>query len=463
MSQFASPEEPVRPSPDAGSIQTDTEQSVTEDATTEQSPERSPERGSLDDLFGPPVPSDDADSAYIVPSPLPRPPAHPRPRARTIAAIAGSSLLLGLAGGIGGAAAWQEWGPADSNGGTPVSLPQPVSTGGEAPAEGSIPAVAAAVLPSVVQIQTASESGASTGSGLIIREDGYILTNHHVVEGADSIDRVLFSDGEVRSATVVGSSPDYDLAVIKVDATGLTPLVLGDSDAMVVGEQVVAVGSPLGLDATVTSGIISAVNRPVTTGQSDGTPAYMAAIQTDAAINPGNSGGPLLNMKAEVIGINSAIAALPGATRLTGAGSVGLGFAIPSNQARRVAEELIATGKARVPAIGAQLDRTYMGKGVRIADSSQFSNGGVGIVKGSPADVAGMKEGDVIIRIDGVPVAESNTAVVIIRSHAPGDAMTFTVERDGKEIDFTVTLGVLGDLDFADGAVDDGGGGDPSQ
>ncbi len=459
MSQFASPEEPLRPSSDAGTVQTDADAPAPEEASTEQAPRRD----SLNDLFGPPAPSDDAEAEYIVPAPLPRPPAHPRPRARTVAAIAGTSLLLGLAGGVGGAAAWQEWGPADSSGGQPVTLPVSASTGDDAPVEGSIPVVAAAVLPSVVQIQTATESGASTGSGLIIREDGYILTNHHVVEGTDTIDRVLFSDGEVRSATVVGTSPDYDLAVIKVDATGLTPLVLGDSDAMVVGEQVVAVGSPLGLDATVTSGIVSAVNRPVTTGQADGTPAYMAAIQTDAAINPGNSGGPLLNMKAEVIGINSAIAALPGATRISGAGSVGLGFAIPSNQARRVAEELIATGSAQVPAIGAQLDRTYLGRGVRIADSSQFSNGGVGIVPGSPADVAGMQEGDVIIRIDGVPVAESNTAIVIIRSHAPGDTMTFTVDRDGTELDFTVTLGVLGDLDFADGTLDDGSGGDPSQ
>lgn len=459
MSQFASPEEPLRPSSDAGTVQTDVDASTPEEPSTEQAPRRD----SLSDLFGPPSPSDDAEAEYIVPAPLPRPPVHPRPRGRTVAAIAGTSLLLGLAGGVGGAAAWQEWGPADSNGGQPVTLPISASTGDGAPVEGSIPAVAAAVLPSVVQIQTATESGASTGSGLIIREDGYILTNHHVVEGADTIDRVLFSDGEVRSATVVGTSPDYDLAVIKVDATGLTPLVLGDSDAMVVGEQVVAVGSPLGLDATVTSGIVSAVNRPVTTGQADGTPAYMAAIQTDAAINPGNSGGPLLNMKAEVIGINSAIAALPGATRISGAGSVGLGFAIPSNQARRVAEELIATGSAQVPAIGAQLDRTYLGRGVRIADSSQFSNGGVGIVPGSPADAAGMQEGDVIIRIDGVPVAESNTAIVIIRSHAPGDTMTFTVDRDGTELDFTVTLGVLGDLDFADGTLDDGSGGDPSQ
>ena len=459
MSQFASPEEPLRPSGDAGPVQTDVDAQATDEVSTV--PE--PRPGSLEDLFDPPAPSDDAEAEYVVPSPLPRPPVHPRPRARTVAAIAGMSLVLGLAGGVGGAAAWQEWGPADSNGGQPVTLPVPVSSGDDAPVEGSIPAVAEAVLPSVVQIQTATESGASTGSGLIIREDGYILTNHHVVEGADSIDRVLFSDGEVRSATVIGSSPDYDLAVIKVDATGLTPLVLGDSDAMVVGEQVVAVGSPLGLDATVTSGIVSAVNRPVTTGQADGTPAYMAAIQTDAAINPGNSGGPLLNMKAEVIGINSAIAALPGATRISGAGSVGLGFAIPSNQARRVAEELIATGSAQVPAIGAQLDRTYLGRGVRIADSSQFSNGGVGIVPGSPADVAGMQEGDVIIRIDGVPVAESNTAIVIIRSNAPGDTMTFTVDRDGKELDFDVTLGVLGDLDFADGTLDDGSGDDPSQ
>ncbi|MCB2411292.1 trypsin-like peptidase domain-containing protein, partial [Demequina sp. TTPB684] len=225
--------------------------------------------------------------------------------------------------------------------------------------------------------------GGGTGSGLVIRGDGYILTNHHVIDGAEGTVQVLFSDGKVEEATIVGSSPAYDLAVVKVERDDLTPLVLGDSDAMVVGDPVVAVGSPLGLESTVTTGIVSAQDRPVTTGQGSES-SFMAAIQTDAAINPGNSGGPLLNMSGEVIGINSAVAALPGATQATGAGSVGLGFAIPSNQARRVAEELIADGSADVPAIGAQLDTSYTGRGVRVADSSQ-PNVVHGVVPGSPA------------------------------------------------------------------------------
>jgi putative serine protease PepD len=175
----------------------------------------------------------------------------------------------------------------------------------------------------------------------------------------------------------------------------------------------------------------------------------MAAVQTDAAINPGNSGGPLLNMSGEIIGINSAIAALPGATQATGAGSVGLGFAIPSNQARRVAEELIADGSADVPAIGASLDSTYDGRGVRVVDAEQ--TGGIpGVVEGSPADQAGMVGGDVILAIEGELVADPDTAIVKIRTHAPGDEVTFTLLRDGDEVDVTVTLGTLASLDYGD-------------
>ena len=455
MSQFASPEQPPVP----GAVQTDPEPAPAVQASSALPDVPTP----ADGLFDSPAPSDDADAAFTVPPVQPRTMVYPRPRARTVAGIAGMALMLGVGGGVAGAAAWHEWGPDDAPSAQVATLPVSAHTGSPAPADGSIPAVAQTALPSVVQIQTTTQVGGSTGSGVIIRSDGYILTNNHVVTGATGVERVLFSDGEVRDATVVGTSVDYDLAVIKVDATGLTPLVLGDSDALVVGDQVVAVGSPLGLDATVTSGIVSALNRPVTTGEAGGTPSYMAAIQTDAAINPGNSGGPLLNMNAEVIGINSAVAAMPGATQATGAGSVGLGFAIPSNQARRVADELIADGHAKVPAIGAQLDRTYKGRGVRVADHSQFADGGVGVVPGSPADVAGVREGDIIVAIGSVPVADSNTAVVMIRSHAPGDTMTFTVRRDGEDTDLTVTLGVLSDLNYDDGGVGDASGGGASQ
>ena len=364
-------------------------------------------------------------------------------RKRTVAAMAIGSLLLGLGGGIGGAAAWEAWGDSDFV----SSLPGAGSSGTVQVSDGTVAAVAAAVLPGVVQIESLTGGVATaTGSGVVIREDGYVLTNNHVVADADGY-TVLFSDGSKLDATLVGGSGEYDLAVLKVEASGLTTLALGDSDAMVVGDPVVAVGSPLGLDSTVTTGIVSALGRPVTTG-SAGDESFIAAIQTDAAINPGNSGGPLLNMKGEVIAINSAIAALPGATEATGAGSVGLGFAIPSNQARRVAEEIIATGSAGVPVIGVQLDQTYTGEGVRVADAEQLPDGAPGVVAGSPADLAGVLEGDIITAIDGVPVADPDTAVVRIRSNAPGDTITLRIEREGKELDVDVTLAALADIDY---------------
>lgn len=411
-----------------------------------------PPASTPDAIFGTPAISGGPVTYSVPPVAAPMPYA-PRPRKRAVAGIAALALVLGTAGGVGGAAAFDAWGP-DSSGAT--TLPAPVPTGDNEPQQGSVAAVAQAVMPSVVQIEaTNGGAGTATGSGLIIRGDGYILTNNHVIESSDGSVSVLFSDGHVEPGTVVGGSVEYDLAVIRVERDDLTPLVLGDSEAMLVGDPVIAIGSPLGLDSTVTTGIVSAVDRPVTTGESEESVAYIAAIQTDAAINPGNSGGPLLNSVGEVIGINSAIAALPGATEATGAGSVGLGFAIPSNQARRVAEELIASGKAQVPVIGALLDPTHDGRGVRVADSSQLTNGQVGVVAGSPADLAGIKEGDIIVAIDGSPVADSNTAIVRIRSHAPGDKVSFTVERDGKDTDVVLTLASRDSVDFGDSAMTD--------
>lgn len=374
---------------------------------------------------------------YIVPTP-PLLPTPPPSRARAVAWLGVGALLLGAAGGVGGAAAWDAWGPNSDAVTLPISRP----AGDITPAAGTVAAVAQEVLPSVVQIQSLNGGvGTSTGSGIVIREDGYLLTNNHVVESSDGEVSVLFSDGSVESGKVVGASPEYDIAVIKVDSTDLVPLALGDSDALLVGDPVIAIGSPLGLDATVTTGIVSALGRPVTTGDSDAA-AHIAAIQTDAAINPGNSGGPLLNMAGEVIGINSAVAALPGATSATGAGSVGLGFAIPSNQVRRVAEELIATGKATVPAIGVLLDTRYDDGGVRVLTSAE-AEGRDCVVDGSPADLAGIKEGDIIVAIDGTPVADPDTALVRLRSKAPGDEATLTLKRDGEEQTVTLTLVAL--------------------
>ncbi len=464
MSLFASPDEPRRDT-DAtapGGVTTDSHASVpAPDGASYRPPAAPPAYGAAVDqgepsrvpapparptgegaLFDAPVANPAPGAEYVVPPTPFRPSAPTRPRGRTVAAIAVGSLLLGLGGGVGGAAAWLQWGPDAGSASTVSTLPVSSSGTTEDRAEGSVAAVAAAAMPSVVQIETATAQGGATGSGVVIRADGYILTNNHVVADATGGNvTVLFSDGHKEAATVVGTSEDYDLAVVHVQDAELTPLVLGDSDAMVVGDDVIAIGSPLGLDSTVTTGIVSALNRAVTTTQSDGVSAFMAAIQTDAAINPGNSGGPLLNMAGEVIGINSAIAALPGATQASGAGSVGLGFAIPSNQARRVAEEIIATGSASVPVVGAQLDTSYTGEGVRVADSSQLGDAGPGIIAGSPADNAGMREGDIITAVDGVTVADADTVVVMIRSHAVGDDVTFTIERDGDTFDVTATLG----------------------
>lgn len=383
--------------------------------------------------------------------PTDEPPASPPPaptrsiRKRTIALIAAGALILGAAGGFGAAALYDSGnGPSAES---PAALPVSNTTGTMSRPDGSVASIAAAVLPSVVSIEAKSSAGrTATGSGFVIRSDGYIVTNNHVVEGANGNVAVLMSDGTVLDGTVVGTTTVYDLAVVKINKTGLKPLVLGDSSKVVVGDPVIAVGSPLGLDSTVTSGIVSALHRPVTTGSSSqAASSFIDAIQTDAAINPGNSGGPLINANGEVIGINSAIASLPGATQATGAGSVGLGFAIPSNQVRRTVDQLITTGTATYPVIGVVLDGTNQGQGVLVATSV---NGQPGVVPGSPADKAGIKAGDVITQIDGRPVSRDQDLVVAIRAKAPGDQVTFTILRGGKQMKITVTLASNKDVNF---------------
>ncbi|WP_448059437.1 S1C family serine protease [Cellulomonas hominis] len=302
----------------------------------------------------------------------------------------------------------------------------------------SVAGIAATVLPSVVSIEVTSAAGSATGSGLVLRQDGYILTNNHVVAGGDAAGasiEVLFADGSQEPATIVGATADYDLAVVKVDVAGLTPLLLGDSDAVQVGDPVVAVGAPLGLEGTVTSGIVSALNRPVAAGDDVDT-AFINAIQTDAAINPGNSGGPLVSTNGEVIGINSAIAQPPGTT-ITG-GSIGLGFAIPSNQARRTAEQLIETGRATYPIIGVMLDSRYQGEGVQVTTES--ANGAEPVTPGGPADRAGIRQGDVILAIDGRPVTETDELIVAIRARTPGDTVVLRVRSGSSERDVRVVL-----------------------
>ena len=285
----------------------------------------------------------------------------------------------------------------------------------------SVSAIAARVLPSVVSISTRSSMGGGTGTGFVIRSDGYILTNNHVVENVlqSGTLNVSFNDGKVVRGKIVGVNPAYDLAVIKVTRTGVPALQFGDSDKVQVGDSVIAIGSPLGLSGTVTSGIISAKNRAVTAGDGQSESSFINALQTDAAINPGNSGGPLVDKTGAVVGVNSAIATL-GSSFGSQSGSIGLGFAIPINQARRTAEELIKTGKSSYPILGISVDTNYGEGGARVAAVSP--NG--------PAEDAGIEVGDIIIDLDGRKITNSDELIVAIRDKAPGDRVSITVNRN---------------------------------
>ena len=308
---------------------------------------------------------------------------------------------------------------------TGASLRQLAATSTARPA-GSIASLAAALTPSVVAIENESWQGSGTGSGFVIRSDGYILTNHHVIEGTNARITVVFADGSKANGRVIGSSTSYDLAVVKVAKTGLPPVTLGNSDGVVVGDSVIAIGSPLGLQSTVTSGIVSALNRPVTAGDA-GSTSYINAIQTDAAINPGNSGGPLLDARGAVIGVNSAIATL-GRSLGGASGSIGLGFAIPMNQAKRIAEEIMQTGRSRVPVMGITLDMTYRGEGARVD----------GVQAGEGADRAGLRAGDIITEVNGRTIADATELIVAIRSQQPGDELRVRLST-GKTV--SVVLG----------------------
>jgi len=349
-------------------------------------------------------------------------------------ASAGLALTALVAGTIGGAVGFTVARVTQPEPVAAVAV-TPIGATGDAispPADGSIADVAAALQPSVVQINVDGGGGAGTGSGFVIREDGYILTNNHVTANGSDI-TVTFSDGRIVDATLVGANPGYDLAVLKVDETGLPAVTLGSSSALEVGDAAIALGSPLGLQGTVTAGIVSALNRPVTAG-GEGELAFINAIQTDAAINPGNSGGPLVDGNGAVIGINSAIAALGGS--LGGqVGNIGLGFAIPIDTAARIAAELIATGSSSTPIIGVQLDMEYAGPGARVA----------GITDNGPASAAGLREGDVITALNGTPVVDATDLIVDVRSLSPGEQVTLTVESDGAEREVTLVLGAQKD------------------
>lgn len=297
----------------------------------------------------------------------------------------------------------------------------------------SIAALAARVIPAVVSISVKGSTGSGTGSGFFLDSDGFILTNNHVVESAarSGTITVELSDGKKYRAKLIGRDGPYDLAVLKIDVVGAPTLQLGNSDTVQVGDAVMAIGSPLGLAGTVTSGIISSKNRAVTTGGGSGESSFINALQTDAAINPGNSGGPLVDATGAVIGVNSAIATLGFSSQ---AGSIGLGFAIPINQAKKTTEQLIKTGSATYPIMGISVDTRYTGTGALITSE------GVGITPGGPAAKAGLRAGDVIIEFDGSEVDNSDELIVMIRSKNVGDKVKVKYKRGNLTREITLTL-----------------------
>lgn len=356
----------------------------------------------------------------------------------------GIILSVGLiAGGVGGVVGYSAAGSSNSDSSvrnTEVTISEVSEKDAVSPAEGGfasgVAAVAQKIRPSVVHVIVQSPDAASlggSGSGFFISDDGLLITNHHVVTAAgdDGEISIQTADGATYEASVVGTSPEYDLAVLralKIDRA--RPVTLGNAKQVQVGEQVIAVGSPLGLQGTVTSGIVSALDRAVVTGGGAGESSYLSAIQTDAAINPGNSGGPLVNMKGDVIGVNTAIATVSGAAQ---SGSIGLGFAVPMNIVKRVSREIIETGSANTPVIGVEVDLQFTGEGARMQ----------AVDADGPAAEAGMQPGDVVLEVDGKPVADASMFIVAIRSLIPGDTARLSVLRNGRVVVLPVRLGTL--------------------
>ncbi|WP_343995436.1 S1C family serine protease, partial [Nocardioides dubius] len=400
--------------------------------------------------LGAPAPSSGWAGAPLPPAGGPRavpgygyPPAPPAPRAKLAKGVwpvvCLVSLLLGLLGGALGAMGYDTWQDENTEPGRSRDGLAGVETQETPPLakdNKSIEAVAAKLLPSTVQIiaDFEGEEGGATGSGFVLDRQGHVVTNNHVIEDAAKKDgriRIVLHDGTRFDATVVGRSTVYDLAVLysKDAADELIPAAMGDSATLQVGEGVVAFGSPLGLTSTVTAGIVSALNRPVTTGGTDDLNSYINAIQTDAAINPGNSGGPLVNLQGQVIGVNSAIATTGGGGS-SESGNIGVGFAIPVEQVRVTADQILKDGEAQYPVIGAQVITADNGEGVRIDK----------VNPGSAADKAGLKKDDVVVAIDDQPVSDSPSLIVAIRSYLPGEKVTLTVLRGDDERSIDVTL-----------------------
>ncbi len=374
------------------------------------------------------------------------PAAIPPPRGRRgfAAAVVAASLLVGGGAGIGGAAAYSAFnddGGNSGNGSSPTATSQVASTPDQAAPEGSVEQVAQSVLPSVVKLDVSGSGGQGSGSGIILTSDGQILTNDHVASlaGEGGEITVSFSDGSKTTATVLGQDPLTDTALVQAeDVDGLTPITIGKSNSLDVGEEVVAIGSPFGLDSTVTSGIVSALDRPVDVGSDgQGNSTVYPAIQTDAAINPGNSGGPLVNMSGQLVGINSSIQST-GSSLGGEAGSIGLGFAIPIDEVLPIIDQM-KNGETPTHArlgitVGDVSPQT--GSGAEVTDGAQIEE----ITNGSAAGSAGLESGDVITKIDDHLVTSSDSLVATIRSYRPGDDVTVTYERGGDEKTATLTL-----------------------
>ncbi len=345
-------------------------------------------------------------------------------------------LVLGAGAGAGGA--WFFTSQEQGNATRSSTISSVVNNGTPAVASGSVEEVATNVLPSVVKIEVTGGQGGGSGSGIVLSSDGEILTNNHVVEvaGTSGSIMVAFNDGTRAPAKVVGTDPLTDTALIKAEGVSdLTPATLGTSGDLRVGQEVVAIGSPFGLNATVTSGIVSALNRPVSVGtDAGGNSTTYPAIQTDAAINPGNSGGPLVDMNGRVIGINSSIRTASDGQGA--AGSIGLGFAIPMDEVVPIVEQMRA---------GDTPTHARLGIGVDPRDTSNSTSGQSGalvtqVTPGSTADKAGLKDGDVITRVNDTIIEGADSLIATVRSYRPGEKVTVVWQRDGKEKQATLSL-----------------------
>ncbi|QHC26467.1 S1C family serine protease [Streptomyces sp. GS7] len=370
-------------------------------------------------------------------------PAAPKRNGGFVATLLVAALV---AGGVGGGVGYWAAGRNDSSS-TTVSASGDPGALNRKPT--SVSGIAQRALPSVVTIEAQGASGdGGTGTGFVYDKQGHILTNNHVVASAADGGRLTatFSNGKKYDAEVIGHAQGYDVAVIKLkNASGATlnPLPLGKSANVQVGDATIAIGAPFGLSGTVTTGIISAKDRPVASSDGGGTSAsYMSALQTDASINPGNSGGPLLDAGGNVIGINSAIQSAGNGGGLGGdqqSGSIGLGFAIPIDQARRVAEDLIRTGQPVYPQIGVQVGMKESGDGATIAQTG--NSGSDSVTPNGPAAKAGLQPGDTITKLDSTIIDSGPTLISEIWQHKPGDHVTLTYKRGGKEHTAQVTLG----------------------